>query len=105
MDRWKRSKKLKVDYGLRASHLGPWYDRQGFGFAVWNPALYVPGSAESSGTGFDWHKRDGSVPLSGFPNHALWYAPRFGLAYDLFRTPTTVLRAGSAQLSSHNPPF
>jgi hypothetical protein len=105
MDSWRMTKRLTVDYGLRASHLGPWYDRQGFGFAIWNPALYVPGSAESSGTGFDWHKKDGSVPLSGFPNHALWYAPRFGLAYDVFGTGKTVLRGGWGQFYYHNAQF
>jgi hypothetical protein len=105
MDSWRVNKRLTVDYGLRMSHLGAWYDRQGFGFAVWNPALYVPGSAESAGTGFDWHKKDSSVPLSGFPNRALYYAPRFGLAYDLFGTGKTVLRGGWGQFYYHNAQF
>jgi hypothetical protein len=105
VDSWRVNKRLTVDYGLRMSHLGAWYDRQGFGFAVWNPALYVPGSAESAGTGFDWHKKDSSVPLSGFPNRALYYAPRFGLAYDLFGTGKTVLRGGWGQFYYHNAQF
>jgi hypothetical protein len=105
MDSWRVTKRLTVDYGLRASHLGAWYDRQGFGFAVWNPALYVAGSPESSGTGFDWHKKDRSVPLSGFANRALYYAPRFGMAYDLFGTGKTVLRGGWGQFYYHNAQF
>src|SRR5438046_4529532 len=105
MDSWRVNRRLTLDYGLRASHLGAWYDREGFGFAVWNPALYVPGSPESSGTGFDWHKKDSSVPLSGFPNRTLFYAPRFGVAYDLFGTGKTVLRGGWGQFYYHNAQF
>ncbi len=104
-DNWKVTRRLTVDYGLRASHLGAWYDRQGYGFAVWNPALYVPGSPESSGTGFDWHKKDPKVPLSGFPNRALFWAPRLGAAYDLFGTGKTVLRGGWGQFYYHNAQF
>src|SRR5438552_6183199 len=105
MDSWGFNRRLTLDYGLRASHLGAWYDREGFGFAVWNPALYVPGSPESSGTGFDWHNNDSSVPLAGLPHRALYYAPRFGLAYDLFGTGKTVLRGGWAQFYSHEARF
>jgi hypothetical protein len=105
MDSWKATRRLTVDYGLRLSHLGAWYDRQGNGFAIFNPALYVPGSPESSGTGFDWFKKDNKVPLSGFPNRALYYAPRFGAAYDLFGTGRTVLRGGWGQYYYHNAQF
>ncbi len=105
MDSWKVTKRLTVDFGLRASHLGGWYDRQEIGFAIWNPALYVPGSLQTDGTGFDWHKKDGKVPLSGFPNRPLYYAPRFGLAYDLFGTGKTVLRGGWGQFYYHNAQF
>ena len=104
-DSWKATRRLTLDYGLRASHLGAWYDREGNGFAIFNPALYVPGSPESSGTGFDWHKKDSKVPLSGFPNRALFYAPRVGAAYDLFGTGKTVLRGGWGQFYYHNAQF
>ena len=105
VDSWKVTRRLTVDYGLRFSHLGAWYDRQGYGFAVWNPALYVAGSPNTSGTGFDWHKKDSAVALSGFPNRALFYAPRFGLAYDVFGTGRTVLRGGWGQYYYHNAQF
>src|SRR5258708_25784004 len=71
MDSWKVTRRLTVDYGMRFSHLGAWYDRQGSGFAVWNPALYVAGSPKTSGTGFGWHKKGSSVPLPGFRHQAL----------------------------------
>ena len=101
MDSWKITRRLTVDYGLRASHLGAWYDRQGVGFAVWNPALYNG----TVGSGFDFHKQTSSVPQSGFPNRALFYAPRFGVAYDLFGTGKTVLRGGFGQYYYHNAQF
>lgn len=104
-DSWKVTKRLTVDYGLRFSHLGAWYDRQGNGFAIFDPSLYVAGSPESSGTGFDWHKKNPNVPLSGFPNRALYYAPRFGAAYDLFGTGKTVLRGGWGEFYYHNAQF
>jgi hypothetical protein len=101
MDSWKVTRRLTVDYGLRTSHLGAWYDRQGVGFATWNPALYTG----TVGSGFDYHKRSGSVPLSGFPTRALYYAPRFGVAYDLFGTGKTVLRGGWGMFYYHNAQF
>ena len=101
MDSWRLNKRLTVDYGLRASHLGAWYDRQGVGFAVFNPTLY----SGAVGSGFDYHKKDSSVPLSGFPDRALYYAPRFGVAYDLFGTGKTVLRGGWGMFYYHNAQF
>ena len=101
MDSWRVNKRLTVDYGLRMSHLGAWYDRQGVGFATWNPALYNG----KVGSGFDYHKQTSSVPLSGFPDRALYYAPRFGVAYDLFGTGKTVLRGGWGMFYYHNAQF
>jgi hypothetical protein len=104
-DNWKLTRRLTVDYGLRFSHFGNWYDRQGTGFAVWNPALYSASAGANSGTGFDWHAQDSKVPVSGFTNRAMLYAPRFGLAYDLFGTGKTVLRGGWGQFYFHNAQF
>jgi hypothetical protein len=101
MDSWRVTRRLTVDYGLRFSHLGAWYDRQGFGFAVFDPGLYDG----TVGSGFDYHKQTSAVPLSGFPNRALYYAPRFGMAYDLFGTGRTVLRGGWGQYRYHNAQF
>ncbi|HKX00335.1 MAG TPA: carboxypeptidase-like regulatory domain-containing protein [Bryobacteraceae bacterium] len=104
-DSWKISRKVTLEYGLRISHLGPWYDRQGIGFAVWNPASYSSTAAPTDYTGLLWHKRNASIPLSGFPSRALFYAPRFGVAWDIFGTGKTVLRGGWGQFYYHNAQF
>ena len=85
-DAWKITRRLSLDLGLRASHFQPWQDREGFGFAVFDYSQYRPGSAPADYSGFSWNKRDPNVPLGGFPSRALYWAPRFGLAFDIFGT-------------------
>lgn len=92
-DSWKISRRLTIDYGMRFQHDGQWYDRQGIGFAVWNPASFV-NDKNAFLPGVAWHKRDSSIPNSGFPTRPLFFAPRFGMAYDIFGTGNTVLRGG-----------
>jgi hypothetical protein len=101
-DSWKVSSRLTLEYGLRISHEGAWYDRQNLGFAIFNPSAYSATAASGTQPGFQWHANDSSVPLSGFPTRALFYTPRFGLAYDLFGTGKTVLRGGWGQYRYHN---
>jgi len=94
-DSWKFTRRLTVDFGLRLEHLGHWYDRDGFGNAVW-----VPGRIESdvaSGKtypGIYWHAIDPGIPLSGTPNRVFHVEPRFGMAYDVFGDGRTVVRGG-----------
>jgi hypothetical protein len=106
-DSWKTTRRLTLELGLRASHFGPWYDRQGIGFAVWNPAKYndSPTVLPTDYTGLSWNKRDPNVPLSGFPSKAMLWAPRFGLAFDIFGTGKTVLRGGFGTFYYHNAQF
>jgi len=104
-DSWKVSKRLTVDYGLRVSHLSPWTDRQNLGFAIFNPAAYTSTAANGTQPGFEWHAQDKNVPLSGFPSRALFWAPRFGLAYDVFGTGKTIVRGGWGQYRYHNAQF
>ena len=101
-DSWKVSRRLTIDYGLRISHEGAWYDRQNLGFAIFNPSTYSASAPSGTQPGFQWHANDPSVPLSGFPTRALFYTPRFGMAYDLFGTGKTVLRGGWGQYRYHN---
>jgi hypothetical protein len=106
-DSWKVNQKLTVDVGLRMTHFTPWTDDENFGYSTFNPANYVNSACTSAPTfcGFNWHSRAASVPLAGFPTRALFYQPRFGLAYDLFGKGTTVLRGGWGRFYYHGGQF
>ena len=109
-DSWKATRKLTLEFGLRATHFTPWIDRQNFGYSIFNPSLYSSannGACASSPTfcGFVWHAKDSAVPLGGFPTRALFYQPRFGAAYDLFGSGDTVLRGGWGRFYYHSGQF
>jgi hypothetical protein len=101
-DSWKVNRRLTLDYGLRFDHLGAWYDQSGNGLAVWDPALYNPNAAPTDLTGITWHKINSAIPISGTPSRALFYDPRFGLAFDIFGTGKTVLRGGWGMYHFHD---
>ncbi len=108
-DAWKMNKQLTINYGVRADHEGQWYGGVAsgnfwwggggtniLGFQVWDPSTYVNSSSAPGNTGLTWHAKDSSIPESGFPSKFLEFSPRVGLAYDIFGTGRTVLRAGYA---------
>ncbi len=104
-DSWKVSKRLTLELGIRLTHFTPWADNLGFGYSV-----FVPSEANASCTplqycGFEWHKRQSSVPIGGFPTRAVFYQPRLGAAYDLFGTGKTVLRGGWGRYYYHSGQF
>ena len=99
-DDWKATKRLTINYGLRMSHLQPWIDRVGYGFSIFNPSQFSP-SCAAEYCGFEWNKKDPSIPIGGFPTRALFYAPRVGAAYDLFGNGKTVLRGGYGRYYFH----
>lgn len=105
-DDWKLTKRLTLNYGIRFSHMQPWYDRKGFGYSIFNPAAYTAGGGQTCAAGptycgFEWHSMNSSVPLGGFPTRALFYQPRLGAAYDLFGDGKTVLRGGWGRYYFH----
>jgi len=105
-DSWKVSRRLTLDYGMRFSHLGPWSDTTGYGFASWYPALYSAGTGGSVNgatfRGIEWNKVNSSTPLSGSAGRLFFYNPRVGFAWDLFGTGKTVLRGGYGMYHFHD---
>jgi hypothetical protein len=104
-DAWKATRRLSVDFGLRASHFQPWRDLENFGFAVFDYSKFNPNAPPTDYSGFLWNARDPAVPNAGFPTRALYWAPRVGIAYDLFGTANTVLRGGWGRFYFHNAQF
>lgn len=104
-DSWKVNRRLTLEYGLRISHFGPWADRTGAGYSIFDIGRYNPNAPATDYSGFFWHSRDKNVPLSGFPSRALYYAPRVGGAFDLFGSGKTVLRGGWGRYYFHSAQF
>jgi hypothetical protein len=93
-DSWKATRKMTLNIGLRADHEGQWYDTLG-GTQVWDPASYVNTASPPADTGIIWNSTaHPNVPKSGWKSPLLFYNPRLGVAYDVFGTGRTVVRAG-----------
>lgn len=81
-DNWRLSRKLSVNYGLRWDYFGVIYE-DGNRFSLFNPAtqsLVLVGQ--------------GGGPSQLYPKDLNNFAPRLSVAYDLFGSGNTVLRAG-----------
>jgi len=109
-DSWKATRRLTIDYGMRFTHFTPWIDGKNFGYSIFDQAAYTAGGGSTCAgaptfCGFEWHAKNGSVPLGGFPTRALFYQPRFGAAYDLRGNGRTVLRGGWGRFYYHSGQF
>lgn len=105
-DDWQVTHRLTLNLGLRLTHDAPYTDATGvFGIPAWTQAWYQSDIAAgvTNLPGMRWHgldplgggvHTDSSVPMAGHTVNALFYAPRFGLAYDVFGTGKTVVRGG-----------
>jgi hypothetical protein len=92
-DSWKANKRVTLNLGVRADHIGQWYGEPA-GQQVWVQSDYVDLKTAPNNTGLEWNAVDKSVPLSGFSSPLFYYNPRVGLIYDLFGTGKTLFRAG-----------
>jgi hypothetical protein len=101
-DSHKIKPRLTLEYGLRLSHLGGWYDRQGIGIAVFDPSLYSASAPLSALSGLTWNARDSNIPLSGNEVKGLFLAPRVGFAWDIQGTGQTVMRGGYGIFNYHD---
>jgi hypothetical protein len=101
-DSWKANNRLTIDGGVRFSHLGGWYERNGVGMAVFDPQLYASQAPGTSFRGITWTARDSSVPTSGVEVKSLLFAPRVGFAYDISGTGETLLRGGYGMFNFHD---
>jgi hypothetical protein len=104
-DSWKATRKLTLEFGLRATHFQPWNDRLGFGYSIFDYSKYSPTCTPTQYCGFLWHQRDPSVPVAGFPSRSFFWQPRVGFAYDVLGKGNTVLRGGWGRYYYHSGQF
>ena len=80
-DSWKLTRKFTLEYGMRFSHYTPWIDRLGYGYSIFDQSQYDSSCAGSpTFCGFEWHAKNSSVPVGGFPTRAMFFQPRLGAA-------------------------
>jgi Carboxypeptidase regulatory-like domain len=105
-DSWKATRRLTIEAGIRFTHFQPWEDALGFGYSIFDPSKFAPGCASApTFCGFEWHAKDASVPVGGFPTRTLFYQPRVGAAYDVSGNGFTVVRGGWGRFYYHSGQF
>ena len=92
-DQWKVVPRLSVNFGVRANHIGAWYETAGR-MVVFDPSQYNPNASYADATGLVSHATDPNISISGGRPLGFQFAPSGGFAWDLRGTGNTVLRGG-----------
>ena len=100
-DHWRATQHLTVDLGLRIEHITPWGDAHNIGVPVFDAASYASGTNPAQ-PGFLWHAIDPRIPVTGRPTRWGYVEPRVGLAWDMYGTGKTILRAGAGIYRTHD---
>lgn len=94
-DRWKVSRRVTLEYGLRFEHYAKPYAASDLGLATFFAEKYSNDPAKlDEHTGVSWYGMDKSVPKSGTESRLFYFSPRVGAAWDIFGNGNTVLRGG-----------
>ncbi|GAA3750955.1 hypothetical protein GCM10022270_06620 [Terriglobus aquaticus] len=110
-DSWKIHKRLTLEYGIRWTLQGPWYEARGLG-STFDPSAYIAGNtsvyngvrtASCANAGQSDVPLCGTVPKTIRPYPTPLTQPRVGFSWDTTGTGQTILRGGFGVYTQRDP--